>query len=271
MDAENALTDVGGGMNRLVLLTSRKGGTGKTTAAACLAAAAAQSGVRTLLCDLDFFNHSADLLLGCESDVLFDLSDLAAGRGDAEKCTLPVPGCEGLFLLPAPVMDGDAPEPDAVRAAIREAAQRRECALIIADTHSDTDPITVALAPESDLILSVTTPEAASLRGSEALAAALDAAGARRIKLLINRFDPEAVLAGQGAGLREMIDRTHTELFGVVPESAELRAGGAVLPGRGGPADPGGAYGRMVRRLNGETAPLFESLPAKKRRRLLGL
>ena len=259
----------------LVVLTSRKGGTGKSTAAVCLAAALAQKGEKVLLCDLDFACRADDLLLGCENDVLFDLGDLAAGRADAARCTVPVPGCEGLWLLPAPLADGPAEDPEAIRRAVKTAAAALGCTQILADTRADSDPAALALFPEADLVLSVTTSDPAALRGSEALAYALDAAGARCVKLLVNRFDADAVLGGTAPGISACIDRTHTELFGVIPESEALRRMGAGRPlnltdgKRGDPTGTDGAFGRLAARLLGEEQPLLASLAAKKRRRLL--
>ena len=119
---------------RVILITSCKGGVGKSTCAANLGMAMAQSGRRTLVCDCNFDMRCLDLLFGVESDVVYDLYDAAKGRAPLAKTILRDRRCESLGFLAAPYSGGDEITSGELRELIDACALGEGYEYIILDT-----------------------------------------------------------------------------------------------------------------------------------------
>ena len=206
-------------MALIILITSFKGGVGKSTAAANIASKLARSGKRTLLCDLDFDLGTLDLITGCEDRVLFDVCDAVSGKRDADDCTVKFPSNPNLFLLPAPFKNTDAVEPGEFAEKLKEICDKYDYAIL--DTPGADSPALSAAKTFSDLAIVVSTHNPTSIRGAEKTAESLRENGVE-CRLLINCFDAASVSEDRRAGILSMIDATKTPLLGVIPYDRTL-------------------------------------------------
>lgn len=232
------------------LITSGKGGTGKSTAAAGCAMALGSLGKRVLLVDADAGLRGLDLLLQMEESVAFDLGDVLAGRCDADSALLAVPGFPSVFLLAGPARTRDFCDPTAFRNLMTRLSEQFDFILIDGPAGFGTG-FSVAAAG-ADAALVVALPDELSLRGAAKAVLELREAGIEEAFLLVNRFPKKP----RGCpGIDRMIDGTRLQLLGVVPEDARLLPGSReTLAEAKRPA--AGAFSRLGRRLSGEYVPL---------------
>ncbi len=206
-------------MTKTLLITSFKGGVGKSTAAANLASKLAHAGKRTLLCDLDFDLGTLDLITGCEDRMLFDICDAAYGRREVEDCTVKFTSNPELFLLGAPFKLTDEIDPDDFAERLKKLFDGFD--YVILDTPG-ADSVTLAVGAKcADEAIVVATHNPTSIRGAEKTADKLRGAGIP-CRLLINCFDARSVSESKRAGMLGMIDATKTPLLGVVPYDRTL-------------------------------------------------
>lgn len=255
------------------IVTSSKGGVGKSTVAANLAAAVAKSGRRVLLIDCDISNRSLDMILGCEDGSLCDLFDLVACRADVSKAVIEIERVPGLYFIPAPSFNSDSFTSGQISDALQAAAGEYSCDLILIDVPGAVDGILPLVAGAADGALVVTTHQPLAVRAAEKTGYQLEELGVSEQYLIINNFDTEGVLDGSVSGINEIIDRAHVRLIGVVPESEELeeaQSKGVLAPEmRRDREHAGDAFAEVAGRLCGEAAPLMSYLPEKKRRKIL--
>ncbi len=259
-------------MALIILITSFKGGVGKSTAAANIASKLARSGKRTLLCDLDFDLGTLDLITGCEDRVLFDVCDAVYGRRDADDCTVKFPSNPNLFLLPAPFKNTDAVEPEKFAEKLKEICDKYDYAIL--DTPGADSPALSAAKTFSDLAIVVSTHNPTSIRGAEKTAESLRENGVE-CRLLINCFDAASVSEDRRAGILSMIDATKTPLLGVIPydrtlmfaqEKGVLADGGEFISSK--------AFDNTVQRLtcsdtNSRPVPVLYGVSKVKRKKVL--
>lgn len=260
-----------------ILITSCKGGVGKSTITANLALALARRGKRVLALDCDFSNRTLDLLFGCEDAVLYDLFDVIAGRASADKAILSDPRAEALFLLPAPFLgERESESPDQTfterfGAVLSEAAESVKADFVLIDTPGSADALLTLAAQNTDMALIVTGHHPAAIRGAEKTGILLDTRGVPKQKLIINRFDTEAVVDGRRPGINTIIDMTRTPILAVIPEDRGLELGQEVgrLYTESAEKATARAFDSLAARLCGEQIPLFAGMPRRLRRRLV--
>lgn len=206
-------------MPKTILITSFKGGVGKSTIAANLASKLARAGKRTLLCDLDFDLGTLDLITGCEDRMLFDICDAVYGRRDVIDCAVKFSSNPNLFLLGAPFKNSDEIEPDDFAENLKSLFSGFDH--VILDTPG-ADSVTLAVGAKcADEAVVVATHNPTSIRGAEKTAAKLRDNGIK-CRLIINCFDSRSVSESKRAGMLDMIDATKTPLLGVVPYDRTL-------------------------------------------------
>ncbi len=245
-------------MKRIVV-TSAKGGIGKSTAALGLAAALANAGHRTLLVDCDIGNRCLDLMLGLEDRVLYDLSDVAEGRCTPSDALIQPEGMTDLYFCAAPVTAAAEPESEisAYIQALRLLAEETNAEYILCDT-AGTGPLVRAIAEDfAHGALVIATQQPASIRSAEHTASLMETWGNLPCRLLISMFEDRAATDGSRAGLLEIIDKTHVRTVGVVPRDRALML--AQEEGRlpDGKSRAGRAFRNIAIRLTGEDVPLF--------------
>ena len=206
-------------MTKTILITSFKGGVGKSTAAANLASKLAHAGKRTLLCDLDFDLGTLDLITGCEDRMLFDICDAVYGRRPVDDCTVKFTSNPDLFLLGAPFKCTDTVEPEDFAERLKKLFDGFD--YVILDTPG-ADSVTLAVGAKcADEAIVVATHNPTSLRGAEKTSGRLRDAGIP-CRLLVNCFDARSVSESKRAGMINMIDATKTPLLGVIPYDRTL-------------------------------------------------
>lgn len=205
-------------MARIILVSSLKGGVGNSTVCANLAAKLARAGHKTLLCDLDLGLGTLDIITGCEDRMLFDVCDAAFGRRAAGECAVSFSSPPGLFLLGAPYRAEDAADSPDFPARIRYLCEGCDYALLDAPLDG---PASAAACACADEAIIVTTQDPASVRGAAKSAEILREKGVD-CRLVINRFDAQAVCDGRRDGMLSIIDAAKTPLLGVIPYDRAL-------------------------------------------------
>jgi len=244
-----------------IIVTSAKGGIGKSTAALGLAASLAKAGHRTLLVDCDIGNRCLDLMSGMEDLVLYDLSDVAAKRCTPEKALLTPEGLPELRFCAAPVVSAaDDTDVGAYISALTRLAEAAEASFVLCDT-AGTGSFVRAIAREfADGALVIATQQPASIRAAESTASLMEALGGLPCRLIISLFEDRAAADGVRAGLLEIIDKTHVRTIGVVPRDRTLMLAqeeGRLPPEKSRAAR---AFKNIAERLTGEEIPLFAGI-----------
>lgn len=263
----------GGKTQSYCLVTSCKGGVGKSTATANLAMSLATLGKRVLVVDCDFSNRSLDLIFGCEDKVLFDVCDLVMGRATPAQAILIDPRNAALGFIPAPLIKRDSFTPEEFSSAVTKAAEHFCADIVMIDTPGTSDDTLTLVAHVASCALIVASHQPTSVRGAEKTGYVLEELGVKRQFLLINRYDSDEVLAGNRPGLNELIDKTHIPLIGVIPESRRLELaqekGRLASELRRDKEGARAAFDETARRLCNERVPLMSYVSEKKRRKLL--
>jgi septum site-determining protein MinD len=260
-------------MSRVVVVTSGKGGVGKTTSTASLGAALAQSGDKVVLVDFDVGLRNLDLVLGAERRVVYDLVNVVQGMARLSQALITDKRLETLSLLPASqTRDKDALTEEGISRVISEL--RNQFDWIICDSPAGIERGAVLAMRYADAAIIVTNPEVSSVRDSDRIIGLLDSKtekaerGERIDKhLLITRFN--AVRAGRGEmlSIEDVLEILSTPLLGIIPESEEVLKGSnvgcPVVLNRPSSASAR-AYADAARRLKGESIAM--SVPSERTR-----
>lgn len=251
-------------MARIIVVTSGKGGVGKTTSAAAIGMGLAKKGHRTVVIDFDVGLRNLDLIMGCERRVVFDFVNVINDESNLNQSLIKDKRCEDLFVLPASqTRDKDALTLDGVEKVLNELSKTFD--YIVCDSPAGIERgATMAMYFADDAII-VTNPEVSSVRDSDRILGILASKSKRAqdgdtpIKeyLLVTRYSPERVERGEMLSVDDVTDILSLKLLGVVPESqAVLNASNS-----GNPvildldSDAGQAYSDIVARYLGEEVP----------------
>jgi septum site-determining protein MinD len=252
-------------MAKVLVVTSGKGGVGKTTTTAAIGAALAQSGQSVAVVDFDVGLRNLDLVLGAERRVVFDLINVVQGVAKLSQALIRDKRLETLWLLPASqTRDKDALTDHGVASVIKEMRGRFDW--VICDSPAGIERGAQLAMRFADAALIVTNPEVSSVRDSDRIIGLLDsktekAEKGQRIEkhILITRYDPQRAARGEMISIEDVLDILSTPLLGIIPESEEvLRASNVGSPVTlSNPASaPARAYLDAARRLKGEPVPM---------------
>jgi len=249
---------------RIIVITSGKGGVGKTTTSASLAMGLAQRGNRTAVVDFDVGLRNLDLIMGCERRVVYDFVNVINDEAALNQALIRDRRCDDLYVLPASqTRDKEALTKEGVGKVLEELAQTFE--YIVCDSPAGIEHgATMAMYYADDAVV-VTNPEISSVRDSDRMLGIL-ASKSRRAEsgadpiheyLLLTRYAPERVARGEMLALEDVREILSLDLLGVVPESKSvLNASNAGVPVLLDPeSEAGQAYGDMVARYLGEELP----------------
>ncbi len=252
------------------MITSFKGGVGKSTITANLALSLAKCQKRTLALDCDFNMRCLDLIMGLEDRVIYDVCDVVTQRVPPEKAVIRDERSENLFFLAAPYTFHDTIEPAAFCNTVKALEEAYDLDYILLDTPGDNGfPHALACAA-ADMAFVIATHQPTSIRAAERTAEQLQKAGIRNRRLIINHFDFAAVRRGIRPGVTDIIDRTSIQLIGVVPydtDFSRLQEHGALIDTlRDSPACV--ALANITSRIINPSAnvPLFSGLGRTERR-----
>ena len=263
-------------MAKVLVVTSGKGGVGKTTSSAALGAALAQNGEKVVVIDFDVGLRNLDLVMGAERRVVFDLINVVQGDAKLNQALIRDKRLENLSLLPASqTRDKDALTDEVVARVLTELREKFDW--IICDSPAGIERGATMAMRHADVAVVVTNPEVSSVRDSDRIIGLLDSKTERAERgekmekhLLLTRYDPARAERGEMLKVEDVLEILSIPLIGIIPESEEvLRASNVGSPVTlNNPASaPGRAYFDAARRLKGETVEL--TIPTD-RRGLLG-
>ncbi|MBP1149333.1 MULTISPECIES: septum site-determining protein MinD [Methylocaldum] len=251
-------------MARIIVVTSGKGGVGKTTTSAAVSMGLALKGHRTAVIDFDIGLRNLDLIMGCERRVVYDFVNVINQEATLNQALIRDKRCENLYILPASqTRDKDALTLDGVERVLNELSETFE--YIVCDSPAGIERgANLAMYFADDAIV-VTNPEVSSVRDSDRMLGIL-ASKSRRAEqglepikeyLLLTRYSPQRVKLGEMLSVDDVQEILSLHLLGVIPESkAVLSASNAGTPViLDDKSDAGQAYADVIRRYLGENVP----------------
>ncbi len=246
---------------QVVVVTSGKGGVGKTTSTAAIGAALAQEGQNVVVVDFDVGLRNLDLILGAERRVVYDFVNVIQGHANLSQALIRDKRLENLHLLPASqTRDKEALTEEGVYRVITELRERFDW--VICDSPAGIERGATMAMRHADLALIVTNPEVSSVRDSDRIIGLLDSKTMRAERgefmdkfLLLTRYDEARALRGDMLKTEDVLEILSIPLIGIIPESQEvLRASNVGTPVTlNNPSSaPARAYLDAARRLRGE-------------------
>jgi septum site-determining protein MinD len=253
-------------MAKIIVVTSGKGGVGKTTTSASFASGLALRGHKTAVIDFDVGLRNLDLIMGCERRVVYDLINVIHGEANLNQALIKDKQSDNLYVLAASqTRDKDALTQDGVQQVLDDLiAMGFE--YIVCDSPAGIETGALMAMHFADEALVVTNPEVSSVRDSDRILGMLNSKTRRAIKkltpikehLLITRYNPNRVEGGQMLSLADIHDILRIKLLGVIPESESvLDASNQGIPAihmQG--TDVAAAYQDVVARFLGEEKPM---------------
>ena len=252
-------------MGKVIVVTSGKGGVGKTTSTAALGAALARAGQNVVVVDFDVGLRNLDLIMGAERRVVFDLVNVIQGVAKLPQALIRDKRLETLWLLPASqTRDKDALTEQGVAAVINEL--RGKFDWVICDSPAGIERGATLAMRFADAAVIVTNPEVSSVRDSDRMIGLLDSKTERAEKgqrvekhILITRYDAARAARGEMLSIEDVLEILSTPLLGIIPESEEvLRASnlGSPITLCNAASAAARAYMAAARRLRGEDVPM---------------
>ncbi len=259
-------------MAKVLVVTSGKGGVGKTTSTAALGAALAQSGQNVVVVDFDVGLRNLDLIMGAERRVVYDLINVVQGDAKLAQALIRDKRVETLHLLPASqTRDKDALTSDGVARVIAELREKFDW--VICDSPAGIERGAQLAMHHADVAVVVTNPEVSSVRDSDRIIGMLDSKTERaergeRVEkhLLLTRYDPLRAARGDMLKTEDVLEILSIPLLGIIPESQDvLRASnlGSPVTLADPSSAPARAYADAARRLMGETVAM--AMPTDKK------
>jgi len=252
-------------MAKVTVITSGKGGVGKTTTSAAIGAGLALRGHKTVVIDFDVGLRNLDVVMGCERRVVYDLVNVVRGEASTRQALIKDKRIEDLYILPASqTRDKDALDLAGIGRTLDE-LKKMGFAHIICDSPAGIEKGAQAAMFFADEAVIVTNPEVSSVRDSDRIIGMIDAKTQRAVNnqepvkchLLITRYAPKRAAAGEMLKVEDVLELLGVTLLGVIPESpAVLTASNTgtplvLLQG----SDAADAYLDVVKRFLGEAQP----------------
>lgn len=251
-------------MSRIVVVTSGKGGVGKTTTSASFATGLAMRGYKTAVIDFDVGLRNLDLIMGCERRVVYDFVNVINGEASLKQALIRDKHTENLYVLPASqTRDKGAMTLEGVGRVIDE-LRNDGFDFVVCDSPAGIEHGAHMAMYFADDAVVVTNPEVSSVRDSDRILGLLQSKTQKaeqgcivREYLLITRYSPARVEAGEMLGMEDILEILAVPLIGVIPESQSVllasNSGNPVILDK--TSDAGQAYEDFVRRFLGETVP----------------
>ncbi|MFE1746800.1 septum site-determining protein MinD [Coleofasciculus sp. H7-2] len=241
-------------MSRIIVISSGKGGVGKTTVTANLGMALARAGRQVALVDADFGLRNLDLLLGLENRIVYTAVEVLAGECRLDQALVKDKRQPGLVLLPAAqTRTKESITPDQMKQLVNELAAKYEYVLIDSPAGIETGFKNAIAAAQEALI--VTTPEIAAVRDADRVVGLLEAQNIKRAHLIVNRIRPAMVQANDMMSVEDVQELLAIPLIGVIPDDERVIVStnrGEPLVLAENPTLPGTAFYNIARRLEGE-------------------
>ncbi|AFJ46873.1 septum site-determining protein MinD [Shimwellia blattae] len=252
-------------MARIIVVTSGKGGVGKTTSSAAIATGLAQKGKKTVVIDFDIGLRNLDLIMGCERRVVYDFVNVIQGDATLNQALIKDKRTENLYILPASqTRDKDALTREGVEKVLDELAEMK-FDFVICDSPAGIETGALMALYFADEAVITTNPEVSSVRDSDRILGILSSKSRRaengqdpiKEHLLLTRYNPGRVSKGDMLSMEDVLEILRIPLVGVIPEDQSvLRASNQGEPViLDDASDAGKAYSDTVERLLGEERP----------------
>lgn len=253
-------------MTKIIVVTSGKGGVGKTTSSAAIGTAIALRGFKTAIIDFDVGLRNLDLIMGCERRVVYDLINVIHGEATLNQALIKDKRVDSLYILPASqTRDKDALNQKGIEKVLKDMTDEHKFDYIICDSPAGIEKGAMLAMYFADEAIVVTNPEVSSVRDSDRILGILSSKtykaekGKGKIKehLLLTRYSPERVAKGEMLSVDDVKDILSIPLLGVIPESkAVLKASNSGVPvSLDKESDAGQAYLDTIARFLGEDVP----------------
>ncbi len=250
-------------MSKIIVVTSGKGGVGKTTTSAAISTGLALNGYKTVVIDFDVGLRNLDLIMGCERRVVYDFVNVIKGESNLKQTLIKDKRNPNLYVLPASqTRDKDALTKDGVEKILNELKETFD--FIICDSPAGIEHGAQMALYFADEAIIVTNPEVSSVRDSDRIIGILQsksrkAENGESVKehLLLTRYNPKRVEDGEMLSVTDVEEILAVDLLGVIPESQDvLKASNQGTPViLDDKSDAGQAYTDAVARLVGEDVP----------------
>lgn len=245
-------------MGEVIVITSGKGGVGKTTTTANLGTGLASLGKKVVLIDTDIGLRNLDVVMGLENRIVYDLIDVIEGRCRLRQALIKDKRVENLSLLPAnQTRDKTAVSGDQMIELTSRLREEFDFVLIDCPAGIEMGFKNAIAGAEQAFV--VTTPEVAAVRDADRIIGLLEAAGIDSPRLIVNRLRPEMVRKGDMMDIEDMLEILAIDLIGIVPEDEYI----VISTNRGEPAildknsRAGQAYNNICHRMLGEEVPFL--------------
>lgn len=245
-------------MGEVIVVTSGKGGVGKTTTTANIGTGLSLRGKSVVLVDADIGLRNLDVVMGLENRIVYDLVDVVDGVCRLKQALIKDKRYNNLYLLPAAqTKDKNAVTPQQMQKLCMDLAE--EFDFVIVDCPAGIEQGFKNAIAGATRALVVTTPEVSAVRDADRIIGLLESSGLRNPQLIINRIKIDMVKRGDMMNIDDMIDILAIDLIGVVPDDENI----VVSTNRGEPAVTnedslaGQAYKNIVRRTLGEDVPFM--------------
>ena len=250
----------------VIVVTSGKGGVGKTTSSAAIATGLAQKGHKTAVLDFDVGLRNLDLIMGCERRVVYDFINVIQDEAKLNQALIKDRHVENLFVLPASqTKDKDALTLEGVEKVFRE-LDSMNFEYVVCDSPAGIETGALMALYFADEAIVTTNPEVSSVRDSDRIIGILNAKSRRSelemepvaAKLLLTRYVPSRVKRSEMLSVEDVQELLTIPLLGVIPESEDVlkasNSGNPIILNEA--SDAGKAYGDAVERLLGNEVPL---------------
>lgn len=245
-------------MSEVIVVTSGKGGVGKTTATANIGAGLARLNKKTVLVDTDIGLRNLDVVMGLENRIIYNLVDVTEGNCRIRQALIKDKHEPNLYLLPsAQTRDKSAVTPEQMIKLVDSLKQNFD--YIVLDCPAGIEQGFRNAIAAADRAIVVTTPEVSAIRDADRIIGLLEADGIKKIDLIVNRIRMDMVKRGEMMSVEDVLDILAVNLIGAVPdEESVVIAANHGEPVIGSDTLAGQAFLNIARRVDGETVPLAD-------------
>ena len=245
-------------MGEVIVITSGKGGVGKTTTTANIGIGLSSAGKKVLVIDTDLGLRNLDVVLGLENRIVYNLVDVIESKCRLKQAVIKDTRFENLYLLPsAQTKDKTSVSPEQMKKLIDELKDDYDFILLDCPAGIEQGFKNAIAGAQRSIV--VTTPEVSSIRDADRIIGLLEASGIRKNELLINRLRVDMVRRGDMMSVEDVVDILAIDLIGVVPDDESIViATNEGEPLVGSDTQAGRAFANICHRVLGEEVPIME-------------
>lgn len=245
---------------KAIVITSGKGGVGKTTSTANIGTGLALMGRKVVVVDTDIGLRNLDVVMGLENRIVYDLVNVVEGTCKLPQAMIRDRKVEGLYLIPAAqTRDKSAVSPEQMVDLCRQLKEGMQFEYIIMDSPAGIEQgFRNAIAGADEAII-ITTPEVSAIQDADRVIGLIEADTGMRPRLIINRLRPQMIQQGDMMGIQDILDLLSVELLGLVPEDEGIIIStNQGIPVVHNPRSPTGrAYRNIAARMDGQNVPFM--------------